>query len=380
MERKKVLYIHHSGRLGGAPKSLCLLVDRIDREKYEPIILTIKNGPAIKLLQDTGAKVIIKPYLFPYHGTTVSGMNWKVFLKNNLFLIHTFIGAIREIKKINPDLIHLNTTALFAFAAASKLLCKKRKVICHVREPLLNNIWGKILKYANHYFVDGYISICHNDEKTVITKNKPSVVVYNFIDFNLYNPNIKNTILRKELKLDKDDIICLCLSRISEPNGILELIQRFNRLPKNFNRFKLVVVGLKRENKYEKACITETKKNTNTFILPFRIDVPQIIASSDIFICPFTQAHFSRGIIEASSMGKPILGNNIGGVNELIKDKTTGYLFDIHNQANFEEKLEIMKSRSTRQKLGNNAYLFANENFDAQKNAAKTFNFYEQFF
>lgn len=379
MQKKKILYIHHSGRLGGAPKSLSLLVQRIDRDKYEPIILTIKNGPAVELLKSTGAQVIVKESLFPYHGTTVSGMSLHFFLQNNIFLIPTFLGARRIIKRINPDLIHLNTTCLFAFAAAAKSLKPKIKVITHVREPLLENIFGKILKYANYRFVDGFISICKNDESRLLIKEKPAQVVYNFVDFNTYKKDLQSNILSRELNLPKQSIVCLCLARIASTNGTLELIQRFNELDDRFRDFKLVIVGKKLNNKYEKKCIKEARNNPNIFILPFRKDVPEVIASSDIVLCPFTEPHFARGVIEASAMSKPTIGNRIGGVDELIIHEKTGYLINIHSQTDFENHLLQLNSKKKRDELGQNGYNFAKENFDSETNAKKTFGFYDRF-
>jgi len=315
----------------------------------------------------------------PYHGTTVSGMNLHFFLQNNLFLLPTFCAARRVIKKIEPDLIHLNTTCLFPFAAAAKSISRQQKVITHVREPLLDNIFGKILKYANYFFVDGYISICKNDASKLLVKEKPSIVVYNFVDFDTYNKNLSNNILREELHLDTSSIICLCPARIAKTNGTLELIQRFNAFSEKFSDYKLVIIGTMLNNSYEKKCIQEAKFNPNIFILPFRKDIPQVIASSDIVLCPFTQPHFSRGLIEAAAMGKPAIGNNVGGVNELIQNQHTGYLMNIHSQNDVEEKLLKLNTPEQRKILGNNAYQFARQNFDAGKNAAKTFKFYENF-
>ncbi|WP_347839082.1 glycosyltransferase family 4 protein [uncultured Draconibacterium sp.] len=379
MQKKKILYIHHSGRLGGAPKSLSLLLEKIDKTRFEPIILALQNGPAIEMLKKTGAKVIVKPWLFPFHGSTVSGMPFSHLVKNYLFVIPTFFGARRIIKKINPDFIHLNSTCLFTFAAAAKSINKKLKVITHVREPLLLNLFGKILKVANYRYTDGYVSICKNDQSRMLLKNKPATVVYNFINFSDYNPGITSRVLRDELQLKNDAIICLSLARISKPNGILELIERFKALNKSFTKFKLVVVGLKQNNSYEKKCIEAAKSNPNIFLLPFRTDATALIASSDIMLCSFTAPHFSRAIIEASAMGKPTLGNNIGGVDELIDDAKTGYLFNIHSQQDFEEKLSKLKDEKQREVLGRNGYSFAQANFDAEKNAQATFKFYEQF-
>lgn len=380
MKRKKVLYVHHSGRLGGAPKSLKLLLDEIDTDVYEPVVLALKNGPAVGLLESAGVKVIVKPWMFPFHGSTVTGMTLTHFIKNYLFAIPTFFGALIFIRKTKPDLVHLNSTCLFIFALASKCIAKDTTVITHVREPLLQNLWGDILRIGNYKYTDGYVSICENDESRMKLEGKPSKVIYNFINFEHYNSSVKSDVLRKELGYQNGEIICLCLSRVAISNGIIEIIERFNALDTSFAEFKLVIVGLKQNNAYEKKCIDKASTNTNITLLPFRQDITNIIASSDIMLCSFTESHFSRAIIEAAAMGKPSLGNDIGGVNELIVDGKTGYLFDINSQTSLERGLLKLKDSNERLDIGNKAASFARENFDAKRNAKATYDFYNQFF
>ena len=36
---KRVLYVHHGGTVGGAPRSLLFLLEQMDRRRYEPIVL-----------------------------------------------------------------------------------------------------------------------------------------------------------------------------------------------------------------------------------------------------------------------------------------------------------------------------------------------------
>ena len=64
---KRILYIHHGGGLGGAPLSLLYLLKQIDRNRYEPIVLTLKPGPdGSAQIQAKGKGASISPPALPF--------------------------------------------------------------------------------------------------------------------------------------------------------------------------------------------------------------------------------------------------------------------------------------------------------------------------
>lgn len=378
--KKKILFIHHSGGLGGAPKSLAFLIEKLDNLQYEPIVLTIADGPVVKLFEEAGAKVIIKENLYPFHGTTVSGMRTKLFIKNFLYVLPTYFRAKKMIKDINPDLIHLNTTCLFIFAKAAKEVIDDIKIVSHVREPLLESFSGKILKYMNHKYVDAFIPISNYDKSKLNLKNRYSKVIYNFVDFDVYNSDIESNILRKELNLNKDDILFIYLARFASSNGTLEMIKMLNEWDDMNSNFHFAMIGYnpKNKSKYNQNIIRESKKNSNIHIIEFRNDIPEVIASVDVMVCPFIEPHFSRGIIEAAAMGVPSIASDIGGPNELVVNKKTGLLYRLNNNRTFYKAInKIGENKKYREKLGENAENYALENFNSKKNAKDTFDVYE---
>ncbi|WP_458120262.1 glycosyltransferase family 4 protein [Paenibacillus sp. Z6-24] len=380
---KKVLYVHHSGYMGGAPRSLTYLISHLDKQKFQGNVLTIRNGPAVKLLESGGLPVEVAKGMFPFHGSTVSGMTPKLFIRNLIGALPTYFQAKKYIRKYQPDIIHLNSTCLFQVARAAKKVSPDTKVVCHVREPLLNSFAGNILKRMNHKYVDGYISIDQFDSETVDSAGRELEVVYNFVDFKSYNPDVSGAGVRRELGLADDDIVFLYIGRVVSGNGVLDMVNAFNKISKDHPKFKLVVGGFyfNKNNAYEDKVMEACKGNDQIYPLAFRDDVPQMIAASNVMMCPFVEPHFSRSIIEAASMKKPAIGTNIGGPNELILHGKTGYLFesgDYNEMAQY--MIKIGTDPALYEKLGQSALSFAEENFDARKNAKRTFDFYNRFF
>lgn len=372
-KKKKILFVHHSGQYGGAPKSMSYIIKNIDTNLFENKLINISNGPINDFFEKQNINFEIVKGIRPFHGSTVVEKEFKLFIRNWIFLITSIIKAKAIIKIEKPDLIHLNSTCLFAFAIAARSL--NIKVICHVREPIRKGLWGLPLRFFCKKYIDGFIAICKNDlDSLKLSKKDKKIkqeVIYNFVD-TIQTSKINDFSLKEELKISKNSIVFLYLARFANSNGWLVLIEMAKKsICKNKN-YHFVLVGA-----IESIHFNHTKSN-QIHILPFRQDINYLLNGSDIFVCPFTEPHFARGVIEASAFGLPIIGANIGGVDELIIHKETGFLYD--NEKEFLEYCELLGSNQyLREQIGLYGIKNALENFEINKNLNKTFNFYNHF-
>jgi glycosyltransferase involved in cell wall biosynthesis len=378
MSKKKILYIHHSGGLGGAPRSLSLLLDCLDLKTYDASLLCIYAGPVLDLFKTKPITLFLRESIYPFHGSTVVPMwNMKILLRNLFGAPISFFFARKFIKAHKPDLIHINSSCLCITAFAAKTVDKNIKIVCHVREPLRNSIFGKIIKFICKRNIDKYISIDkftgNSMESAWNTKT-----IYNAVDFSAYNLNIRSNKLREELSLSPKDVVFLFLARVAQGNGAIEFVNVANKLTDIHDNYHFVIAGFNRDvtDSYAKDVRKLAGQNPNLHLMKFREDVVDLIASSDVMVIPFTEPHFARAAIEASALGKPCIGANIGGVQELIIDKETGYLYKDYND--FIKYCEILGSNSLeRERMGRNGYSFALNNFDSVKSAKDIFQIYD---
>ena len=378
--RKKILYIHHGGFKGGAPRSLAFLINELDKEKYEPYVAFYRDFDDSKaLFESVGAKVI-RAYIGGWNGSTVCPVTWSIFTYNIKHIVPTYVLSKKVVKEINPDLIHLNSTCLCFAAKSIKRSFPEIPILCHVREPLQEGFWGEILRKNCNKYVDQYVAIEEFDAKSMKT-SKPTDVIYNFVDFDTYNENARSDILREELKLTQEDKILLYLARIQPANGALEMVNSLKEFLKGRSNIHLCIVGADADNRSDyfqqlKAVCTDIP---NVHILNFRTDVPQVIASSDIMLVPFQAPHFARSIIEAGAMGVPTVASNIGGVDELVVDGETGYLVDPQTLDGMDRCCaKLLDNPTEYNRVSRNAINHARGNFDAKINAMRTFKVYEE--
>jgi len=373
----KILFVHHSGGLGGAPKSLSYILKSISRTNFEPVLINISEGPSNNIFVASGIKPLILKGARPFHGSTVVKPSLKLLIRNWVYFIPTVIIGYFKIKKIKPDIVHLNSTCLFPFAIASKIWKKKMPVICHVREPIREGWNGFPLRFFNKMFVNGFIAISQFDLNSLHIPNSnkkiKSALIYNFVDLSNYAVENKNkNYFKINHEINQNHVVFLYLARFSDANGWKELIYMAQKITNENPNFHFVLAGAPDTFDYDKW------SNKNIHVLPFQNNIDEILQSADVFVCPFTQPHFARGVIEASAAGLPIVASNIGGVNELVIHNSTGFLYN--SQDEFEQYVNILgNDANLRFKMGNSGILFAQNNFNYEKNIVSTFNFINSF-
>lgn len=372
MKRKKILFVHHAGAFGGAPKSMSYIIKNLNTEFFSPVLLNIAEGPINNFFKkELPCDLIVDDqWVRPFHGSYVVEWTFILFLRNWLFLIPSILKACFLLKKIKPDLVHLNSTCLFAFSIAAKIL--KIPTVCHVREPIRNGMAGWPLRFFNKITVKGFIAISQFDLDSLgpIPPRVFRTVIHNFVDKFHGEVNPKGRLMRDEIGAREGDVVFLYLARFAESNGWRKLIEMGKKAVRESNRIHFVLIGASKDEHYHYV-------DDRIHILPFSTETDKFFLSADVFVCPFVLPHFARGIIEASSYALPTIGNDIGGVNELVEDGKTGFLYATESEF-IDCCLKLATDIELRRELGKNAFNSAIKRFNIEYNLKETYNFYEK--
>ena len=384
--KKKILYVHHGKGIGGAPLSLLYLIENLDKQKYYPIVLFLHYSEVVDLYKSKGIEVIGPINEYDFSHTKIWWLRWyhfPFFLKVLWSTFKTlFFVAPFWLKKIKPDLIHLNTSSLIAWGKVANKL--KIPVIWHVREPLASGYFGirkKIVQKCVEKYATKILPICKNDAKPWEKSSKTNVV-YNAVDLNLFNSSFDSKQVEKKI---------LFLGGLSKEKGTLLIFKVFEKLLKKLPNAKLIVAGYFRlrplakargyagqvdqtikkffpSQKFEKdvdQILQKIKKNI-VFLGPIK-NVPQVMAECDVLVFPATVGHFARPIIEASCMGKPVVACSLSPLNELVIDGKTGFLVNTNEIDLWVEKLyTLLTNKDLNKKIGQAGFEFATKKFDVK--------------
>ena len=81
-------------------------------------------------------------------------------------------------------------------------------------------------------------------------------------------------------------------------------------------------------------------------------------------VLPSLSEGLGRVLIEAEALGKPVIGSNVGGIPDLIKDGKNGFLFEPKNSDNLAQKLRtLLKDKNLAMEMGKKGREFVQNKF-----------------
>jgi len=84
-----------------------------------------------------------------------------------------------------------------------------------------------------------------------------------------------------------------------------------------------------------------------------RRDVPNLLAGFDLFALATEQEASGTVYVEAEAAGLPVIGTDVGGVSEMMRDGVTGILVPVHDHAALQSALErLIDNPELRRQMG----------------------------
>jgi glycosyltransferase involved in cell wall biosynthesis len=383
MEKTRILFVHHGSGIGGAPISLLNLIRNLNNSKFTIKVVFAQWSPVVKMFEDHDIKVDVLTFNTGWFAHAETGLiKWYSFYKYfyiwykwNKTAKHS---AKQYLLKQDCDIVHLNSHVLtsWAFAAHSLGL----KVVLHNRESISKGYFGLrryILKKLIIRNCDAIINISDDGRKRLGLTTK-SHIVYNFV-------NIQNT-YRKPFKTNKIKVLYLggsarikgfqtavdCLPFLNE-DIIVQFAGSLNSLRES-NSIKEKVINLVKLTIYRSFYYPLIKiRNARNVEVIGQLENPYpYIDGCDILITPFVVEHFSRPAIEAFAYGKPVIGSDVGGMDEIVDHGVNGLLFSKNNPKKLAEAINfLVQNPEIGRKLGENGRSKAEKFFSPEGNTAK---------
>ena len=208
-----------------------------------------------------------------------------------------------------------------------------------------------------------------------------SVVIPNGIDQNKFNPEKSFKDIRQELGYTPADVIVLFVARFIHQKQPLRLIRAFHRAEQEFPQLKLLMVGDGDQKEDAKALIKELGIENKVNLIPFRNDVPDVLAAGNIYVLPSLWEGLPIGLLEAMAMGKAIIATKVDGTSEVMEHYYTGIMLDVNDQLEVKLAkaiLEFCYDPLLRKRMGRQARGVISDTFSADRMTRKIEEIYDQ--
>lgn len=350
---RTVLYFTDSASFGGAEQVLLTILAELDRQRWRPI-LAHHSDPGIATLLEKARSLDVKLQAVP-----------RMQCKRDIARVLQFTRGLRASP---PDVFHaqLSWPLSCRYGLIAAALARVPVIVAteHLffKPPWLRSV---LLKQLVSTGVDRYIAVSHEVARQ-LRRNCPVLahkirVVQNGIRITPFK-GLTSSALRATLTGATARPIVLTTARLDKQKGLNYLLQAAAQVPEAM----FVIAGDGPERARTEAQINELGLVDRVILLGHRDDVPDLLASCDVFVLPSLFEGLPISVLEAMAAGRPVIATAIGGTDEAIIHGESGLLVPPADANALGAAIRtVLSDRALAQRLGAAGQARVEERFSA---------------
>lgn len=346
---------------GGAETQLLYLIQGLDRNKFQVYLGLLYKDNQLKEEFESIPGITIKYFNKKSKWDALVFFRIKEFIiKNEIDIVHSFLGNHYA---YIPALMCKNTVGIGSIRATAEP--KHLSFIERLTEFTLPKLFQNNSKFI-------IIANSHKGRAIYLKQGfscDSIKVIPNGIDYGRFSNGNRKRIIN-EFNL-RNKLVLGMVARLVEGKNHEELIKIFKKLTEKHNNLVLLIIGSGPLMNYLKDLTKESKLN-NVVFTGNRKDIPDFLASINIFVFP---SKFPEGwpnvIGEAMAAGVSIVSYPAGDIKYIIKNNYNGIITRPDSHSFMTNVTKLIKSKKRREYLGDNARKTILNNFSLPKMVKK---------
>lgn len=314
-EKLKILHLIATNFVGGPEKQIIKHLEQVDSSRYDIAVASYieKNQPNEFI-------------------ETLKKANRTVFEINHSFLFD--LSIIDELKKIlnqneiNVLITHGYKSNIIGYYAAKSLGLPQAMYVRgwtmeNLKIKLYNLIEKRYLKKA-----DLIVTVAQNKLKELSSlgfdHNKLRCIT-NAVELDEPTQSSPENI-RERYNIPPGALLILAAGRLSPEKGHKQMVNALKKLADDKIDFAAIIFGEGQLMEQLKEMILNLKLSDKIILAGFSRSWKQYLKQADLLINPSLSEVMPNVVLESMAARCPVVATEVGGVNELISDKKTGFL------------------------------------------------------
>ncbi len=332
-----ILFIIPSLGTGGAERQVVDLINGLSRDRFNLFLFTFGNR--LDLLES-----LDRDRLGFYHHPR----------RNKLDL--SAVGEIAAIiKREKIDIVHATLQIAVLFGLLGKVWALRKVKLVSALHTTLNisrrgDLFDRFVYAPVMFFCHRIITVCRNQQAYWSRKHprlsKKFMTIYNGIDSDKFRDTLsaaEKRALRTSLGIRAGEFVAAVVAMLKPGKGHEYAFQAVRALNDGGTGLKLLLIGDGDSRRELEALSEKLSLSKNLVWLGYQKDPRPFLSLSDVILVPSVAESFPMAILEALSMGKPVIASRVGGNSEVIKDGENGFLVPARDVESLAEKVRILQ-------------------------------------
>ncbi len=307
-----VLFVHGITEIGGAERELLVIVDRLPRHGYRPVVVCPDGGPFAQELVRRGIELRIAPmpawrklFAFPRRASSVR--------------------ALRDvIMAVRPAVVHVND---IWWVPQTLRAAEGIKIAAHVRQEIEP---PKARRYGLDR-LDLVFPVSRQIQQSLETGGvspQKMQVSYSGVDVSRVADRPSASDIRRLLGIPEGIPVLGTVANLFPRKGYEVMLQALPEIVSASPDVHYLIVGTG-DSGYEgllRAMRSDLGLEGRVHFAGYRDNVFPYLAAMDVYVHPALMEGFGIAVLEAMAMRKPVVATTTGGLPEIVRDGETGTL------------------------------------------------------
>ena len=337
----KVIHIITRFDKGGSAENTFLTVRDLDKDRYDVVLVTGSSPPANSPVPSGNPETdAIKANLSALKNGNIPVIAIPQLVREPNFFSDAaaFFSLIRILRHERPGIVHTHTSKAGFLGRWAAWICRV-PIIVHT--PHGHVFWGYFGPCRTRLFIalerwtariTTMLVMLTEREKADhmrfrIAPAEKFTVIHSGVDLARLRPDsARAAATRATLGISAEAMVLATVGRLTAVKGQETLIRAIAKCLRQGEKLYLLILGEGELRNDLEALSAELGIAEAVHFLGWRPDVASVIDACDIFCLPSLNEGMGKAIVEAITMGKPVVASDVGGIPDLVVPGENGIL------------------------------------------------------